>query len=104
MSIQKKQPHKIILSGEILPGSVSASFLACGKKNCACSGEKPRLHGPYYRWTGFINNKKTTVTLHASIIEETQKKIENYKELLNEIETIKIKALNNAPWTKLKKL
>ena len=102
MKKQKAQVINIKISGEILPGSISPSYLACGKKNCACYGKNPKLHGPYYRWTGFINNKKTTVTISGDVLYESQKRIDNYKQLMEEIESIKINALKNAPWIRLK--
>ena len=36
----------------LLPGSLSTARSTCGKPNCACKAKPPKLHGPYYRWTG----------------------------------------------------
>ena len=102
MSRQKKHIYQITTPGEILPGSISMVFLACGKKNCACTGKEPKLHGPYYRWTGLINNKRTTVTLSESDAKEAQKRNDNYKKFMEKIDLIKEKALKNAPWIKTK--
>ena len=52
----------IIFDWPILPGSVSTAKSQCGKAKCACKGIPPRLHGIYYRWTGFLDGKRTTKT------------------------------------------
>jgi hypothetical protein len=44
------------------------------------------LHGPYYRWTGWIDGKPTTKTVSKDVARECQKRIENYKELQKKIE------------------
>jgi hypothetical protein len=31
----------------LLPGSVVVRRMRCGKPNCACKADPPRLHGPY---------------------------------------------------------
>ena len=46
-----------------LSGSISTAEGRCGKSNCACKAKPPRLHGVYYRWTGFIDGKRTTKLL-----------------------------------------
>ncbi len=43
--------------GFALPGSVSVRHYRCGKTNCACHAEPPRLHGPSIQWTRKINAK-----------------------------------------------
>jgi hypothetical protein len=100
---RRKKHASLNFHEPILPGSISPSYLACGKSNCSCAGTKPVLHGPYYRWTGLIDNKRKTITLHSSIVEECQKRIENYKKLLLEFEKVKKAALKNAPWNNMQK-
>jgi hypothetical protein len=58
---QKKITLHITLP--LLPGSLSTARSTCGKPNCACKAKPPKLHGPYYRWTGFLAGKRTTKTL-----------------------------------------
>jgi len=98
MSIGKNHKIKITLSGKILPGSVSSSYLRCGRKNCTCHGKKPKLHGPYFRWTGFIDDKRTSVTIPENIAKECFKRIDNYKKLMLKVEKLKLMALAKAPW------
>ena len=43
--------------GYITSGSVAQRFNRCGKPNCACHGDPPRLHGPYWHWTAKVNGK-----------------------------------------------
>jgi len=43
--------------GYITSGSVAPRFNRCGKANCACHADPPRLHGPYWQWTAKINGK-----------------------------------------------
>lgn len=43
--------------GFALPGSVAVRSYRCGKANCACHGDPPRLHGPSIQWTRKINGK-----------------------------------------------
>ena len=57
------------------------------------------LHGPYYRWTGWINGKPTTKTISEEIARECQKRIANYKELQKKIDKTVANALDQAPWT-----
>ena len=43
--------------GYIASGSVAPRYNRCGKANCACHADPPRLHGPYWHWTAKVNGK-----------------------------------------------
>lgn len=43
--------------GYIASGSVALRANRCGKANCACHGEPPRLHGPYWHFTAKVGGK-----------------------------------------------
>ncbi|MHB1510947.1 MAG: DUF6788 family protein [Acidimicrobiales bacterium] len=43
--------------GFALPGSVAVRNYRCGKQNCACHADPPRLHGPSVQWTRKIDGK-----------------------------------------------
>jgi hypothetical protein len=43
--------------GYIASGSVASRYNKCGKSNCACHDEPPKLHGPYWQWTAKIDGK-----------------------------------------------
>jgi Family of unknown function (DUF6788) len=82
----------------LLPGSVSMASSTCGKPNCACKHKPPKLHGVYYRWTGFIAGKRTTKTLSKETAKECKRRISNYRRLQRQIERILTQALAQAPW------
>src|SRR6266496_282260 len=82
----------------LLPGSLSTAQSTCGKPNCACKAKPPKLHGPYYRWTGFIQAKRTTKTLSLEQARECKKRIRNYRALEKQISQLLRQALKEAPW------
>ena len=43
--------------GYIASGSVAQRFNRCGKPYCACHGDPPKLHGPYWLFTTKVNGK-----------------------------------------------
>jgi hypothetical protein len=47
----------IARSGMILPGSITQRRTRCGRRNCGCHADPPRLHGPYWQWTRKIAAK-----------------------------------------------
>jgi hypothetical protein len=82
----------------VLPGSVSTARSRCGKPNCACKRTPARLHGAYYRWTGFIGGKRTTKTISRETALECQRRIRNFRKLQREIERLVRASLGEAPW------
>ena len=95
------QKNKIILLEiplPLLPGSISTAWSTCGKPHCACKKKPPKLHGVYYRWTGFLDGKRTTKTLSKEEAQECQRRIKNYRRLQRQIERILAQALAQAPW------
>ena len=53
----------------------------CGKPNCRCHGDPPRLHGPYWQWTAKINGKTVTRRLSQSEADLYQQWIHNDRQL-----------------------
>jgi hypothetical protein len=96
---RRKTRIAIVTEGPILPGTISTAISKCGKPNCACKATPPKLHGPYYRWTGFLNGKQTTKTISQEVAEECQRRINNYRILQKKLEQIVEDAFANAPWT-----
>lgn len=43
--------------GYIASGSLAQRYNRCGKSNCACHADTPRLHGPYWQWTAKVDGK-----------------------------------------------
>jgi len=91
---------KVVLEIElpILQGTISKSMLPCGKPNCICKSKRPKLHGPYYRWTGMIDGRRTSRTLNEKTSKECERRIRNYRKLQKQIDRILKNALKNAPW------
>ena len=89
---------RIEFDGPILTGSISTARSRCGKQNCACKGKKPKLHGTYYRWTGFMAGKRTTKTITVKIARECEKRILRYKEFKKQLDLILEQSLQEAPW------
>ena len=98
MSIEKNK-NSISFFGPVLSGTISEARAKCGKKTCRCQKDPKFLHGPYYRWTGLIDGKKTTVTLTKEEAKECERRIKNWKRLQEKISLIGQKALARAPWT-----
>jgi hypothetical protein len=84
--------------GPILPGSISTARGQCGKPTCICKTDPAKLHGPYYRWTGFMGGKRTTKTISLKIAQECQRRIKNYRALEQKLKLLIQEALDNAPW------
>lgn len=95
-SAQKKITLQITLP--LLPGSLSVARSACGKPNCACKAKPPKLHGPYYRWTGFIGSKRTTKTLTPEQARQCRRRIANFRALEKQLQQLIRQAFQNAPW------
>jgi hypothetical protein len=49
--------RRIAEIGYIASGSVALRPARCGKANCACQGDPPRLHGPYWHFTAKVGGK-----------------------------------------------
>ena len=82
----------------LLPGSLSTARSTCGTPNCACKAKPPKLHGPYYRWTGFLEGKRTPKTLTLEQAHECRKRLVNYRALKKQISQLLRQALQEAPW------
>lgn len=51
--------------GYIAQGSLAPRFTRCGKPTCACQGDPPKLHGPYWHWSAKVNGKTVNRRLSA---------------------------------------
>jgi hypothetical protein len=68
-------------AGFALPGTLTVRAYACGKPNCRCHADPPRLHGPYAEWTRKIGGKTTTRRLTPAEHAEYQPLFDNAKKL-----------------------
>ena len=100
IKMQAQKSHRLTLAVQLplLPGSVSTATSTCGKAQCACKAQPPKLHGVYYRWTGFLEDKRTTKTLTKEQAQECQRRIKNYRKLQQQIQKLTTQALAKAPW------
>ena len=65
----------------------------CGKPNCACHGDPPRLHGPYAYWTRKVDGKTVTRILTEEQMADYGPLFDNekrLKELLAELHEVSI--------------
>jgi hypothetical protein len=85
-------------AGFALPGTLLERMMRCGKPNCACKADPPKLHGPYHQWTRKIDGKTTTINL-------TDEQLDRYgtwfaeaqrlRGLLNELEELSLRLAEN---------
>jgi hypothetical protein len=88
---------KIARSADVLPGSITERLTRCGRASCACHGDPPRRHGPYWHWTRKVANKTVGKYLTKDQATECQRWIENdrhIRELVSRLEAIGIDRLN----------
>ena len=81
---QAKQRRLAAQLGEIgfaLPGSLTVKAYRCGKQNCRCHSDPPRLHGPYAFWTRKVNNKTVTRMLNDEELADYQPMFDNARKI-----------------------
>ncbi len=67
--------------GPVLKGSVVKRFMPCGKPNCRCQADPPKLHGPYWQWSTALNGKTVTRRLAPEQVPLYLEWIDNRKRL-----------------------
>ncbi|MHB8319440.1 MAG: DUF6788 family protein [Acidimicrobiales bacterium] len=80
-------------AGFALPGTVLVRTMTCGRQNCRCHADPPRLHGPYFQWTRKVSGKTVTLNLTEEQWERYKEWFDNAKrlrELLAELETLSL--------------
>ena len=68
-------------AGPALPGTLTVRAHACGKPNCRCHADPPRLHGPYAEWTRKIGGTTVTRRLTPRELAEYQPLFDNARKL-----------------------
>jgi hypothetical protein len=68
-------------AGPALPGTLTVRAYACGKPNCRCHADPPRLHGPYAEWTRKTGGKTITRRLTPAELAEYRPLFDNAKKL-----------------------
>ena len=90
----------IAATGMILPGTITERRTRCGRSNCACHADPPRLHGPYWQWTRKIAAKTACRWLSADQQRDYAPWIDNdrrLRELLGRLEALGTAALEADP-------
>jgi uncharacterized protein DUF6788 len=81
--------------GFIAAGTITHRHTRCGKPNCRCQADPPRLHGPYHQWTGKINGKTVTRRLtptEATLYREWIDNDRQLRTLINQMHEVATKA------------
>src|SRR6266702_7935811 len=90
----------IARTGMILPGSITQRRTRCGRRNCACHADPPRLHGPYWQWTRKVAAKTVCRWLSADQRRDYAPWIDNdrrLRELLARLEARRNTAMEADP-------
>lgn len=83
----------------ILPGTINVAMNRCGKPNCACHADPPRLHGPYITWTRKVKGKTVTRRLSPEQLERYRPWFDNnrrLRRLIGELEALSLEAAEQA--------
>jgi hypothetical protein len=86
------------LDWPLLPGCISTAHSRCGRPRCICKAKPPKLHGPYYRWTGLVEGKPTTITLSAAEARDCERRIRRFRRLQERLRRWLARAMQQAPW------
>jgi hypothetical protein len=91
---------ELAAAGFALPGTLTIRAYACGKPNCRCHADPPRLHGPYAEWTRKIDGKTVTRRLTQAELTAWQPLFDNAKKiraLLAELQDLTLEITGTAP-------
>ena len=72
---------EIAALGFALPGTLTDRMTRCGRPNCGCHADPPRLHGPYHQWTRKKNGRTATRILSDDQLADYQPWLDNQRKL-----------------------
>lgn len=84
--------------GLCLPGSVATRSYRCGKPNCACHADPPRLHGPYIQWTRQAGGKTVHTNLSEQQLADYQQLFDNarrLRQLVDQLQALTLEAISS---------
>jgi hypothetical protein len=90
----------IARSGQVAPGSLSERLMRCGRANCACKADPPRLHGPYWSWTRKVHAKTVGRWVSRDQAQDYEVFFANHKRmraLLGELESLGLSVIDADP-------
>ncbi len=79
--------------GLALPGTLADRMTRCGRANCRCHADPPRLHGPYHQWTRKKDGKTATRILTDDQLAGYRPWFDNHRrlrELIAELEELSL--------------
>jgi hypothetical protein len=91
---------QLAATGFALPGTLTVRAYACGKPNCRCHADPPRLHGPYAEWTRKVGGKTVTRRLTPDELAAWQPLFDNAKKiraLLAELQDLTLEIIEASP-------
>lgn len=95
---------EIAATGFALPGSLNVVKTRCGKPNCRCHADPPKLHGPYVTWTRKVAGKTVTRRLSGEQLDRYRPWFENnrrLRQLVAELEALSVRIAEEAEgWAK----
>jgi len=80
-------------AGFALPGTLADRMTRCGRPNCGCHADPPRLHGPYHQWTRKKDGKTATKILTDDQLADYAPWFDNHKrirDLITELEALSL--------------
>ena len=83
-----------------LPGTLADRMTRCGRANCRCHADPPRLHGPYHQWTRKKNGKTATRILSDEQAADYGPWFDNHRrlrDLVAELEQLSLDIAENDP-------
>jgi hypothetical protein len=83
-----------------LPGTIADRMTRCGRPNCGCHADPPRLHGPYHQWTRKKDGKTATRILTDDQLADYQPWFDNHRrlrELIAELEALSLEIAEADP-------
>jgi hypothetical protein len=95
-----KELAELAASGAVLPGTIAERMTRCGRANCACHGDPPRRHGPYWHWTRKVANKTVGRWMDPDQAADYQSWVENahrLRELVARLEAIGLDTVDADP-------
>ena len=87
-------------AGFALPGTLADRMTRCGRPNCGCHADPPRLHGPYHQWTRKKDGKTATRILTDDQLADYRPWFDNHRrlrELVAELEALSLAITETDP-------
>lgn len=76
-------------TGVVASGSLALRSHRCGKANCACMADPPRLHGPYWHYTVKVAGKTVNRRLSETEASAYQEWIANDRRLRSLVDELR---------------